>query len=128
MNLASIGYIQVRAFTSRAQLPLEDVAVVITTSDGTTLAMRLTNRNGEIGPVEIPVPNASESQSPDPPERPFTVVNVYGQKQGYERIENEGTQVFAGVTTVQQLEMIPLSEFPDSWEQTEFFSTPVQNL
>lgn len=128
MNLASTGYIQVRAFTSRAQLPLEDVAVVITASDGTTLAMRLTNRNGEIAPVEIPVPDASESQSPDPAEQPFTSVNVYGRKQGFERIENEGTQVFAGVTTLQQLEMIPLSEFPDSWERTEFFSTPNQNL
>ena len=126
--MAATGYIQVRAYTSFAQLPIEDVAVAVTASDGTAIALRLTDQNGQIQPVEIPVPDRSESQSPDPPERPFATVNLYAHKKGFERIEAENLQVFAGITTVQDLMLIPLSELPDYWDQSELFDTPPQNL
>lgn len=126
--LPSTGYIQVRAYTSTAQFPLKDVAITITSSDGTAISMGLTDRSGKIRPVAIPVPDRSESQSPDPPERPYTVVNLYARKKGYEQVESENLQVFAGTTTLQNLEMIPLSELPGSWDQTVIFDTPPQNL
>jgi len=126
--LSAIGYIQVRAYTSYAQLPLQDVAIAITASDGTAIALRLTNRNGLITPIEIPVPDKAESQSPDPPETPFTTVNLYARKRGYEQVESENLQVFADTTTYQNLEMIPLSELPGSWDQTVIYDTPPQNL
>ena len=126
--MPSTGYIQVRAYTSTAQFPLKDVAITITSSDGTAISMGLTDRSGKIQPVAIPVPDRSESQSPDPPERPYTVVNLYARKKGYEQVESENLQVFAGITTLQNLEMIPLSELPGSWDQTVIFDTPPQNL
>lgn len=128
MNLSSTGYIQVRAFTSYAQLPLKDVAITVTSTDGTAIAMRLTNRNGTIIPIEIPVPDKEESLTPDSSERPFTVVNLYARLRGYEQVESENMQVFAETTTLQNLEMIPLSELPGAWDQTEIFDTPPQNL
>lgn len=126
--MASTGYIQVRAYTSTAQFPLKDVAIAITSSDGTAIAMALTDRNGKILPVAIPVPDRSESLSPDPPERPYTVVNLYARKKGYEQVESENLQVFAETTTLQNLEMVPLSELPGSWDQMIIFDTPPQNL
>ena len=42
--------------------------------------------------------------------------------------EIENLQVFADTTTNQNLEMIPLSELPGRWDQTEIFDTPRQNL
>lgn len=126
--MSSTGYIQVRAYTSTAQFPLRDVAVTVTASDGTAIAMALTDRSGRIRPIAIPVPDISESQSPDPPERPYTVVNLYARKRGYEQVESENLQVFADTTTLQNLEMIPLSELPDSWDQRVVFDTPPQNL
>ena len=90
--------------------------------------MRLTDRNGQITPIEVPVPDLAESQSPDPGERPFAIVNLYARLRGYEQIEAENLQVFAGTTTDQNLEMIPLSELPSQWDQTEIFDTPPQNL
>ena len=126
--MQATGYIQVRAFASEAQLPLKDTAIVVTATDGTAIAMRLTDRSGKITPIPIPVPELSESQSPDPAERPFSVVNLYARKAGYEQIEAENLQVFAGVTTLQELEMVPLSELPDYFGQTEVFDTPPQNL
>lgn len=122
------GFLQLRAYTSTAQFPLQDVAITVTASDGTAIAMRLTDRNGLITPIEIPVPDRSESLQPDPAERPFTVVNLYARKRGYEQVESENLQIFADTTTYQNLEMIPLAELPDGWDQTVIFDTPPQNL
>ena len=78
--------------------------------------------------VEIPVPDLSDSQAPDPGERPYAVVNLYAHLRGYELIESENLQVFADTTTVQDLVMIPLAELPQQWDQTAIFLTPPQNL
>lgn len=126
--MPATGFIQVHAYTSNARLPLQDVAITITSQDGTAIALRLTDRSGMIRPVEIPVPDKAESQTPDAGERPFAVVNLYARKKGYEQIENENLQVFADTTTDQDLEMIPLSELPGQWDQTAIFDTPPQNL
>lgn len=126
--MSATGYIQVRAYTSTAQFPLSDVAIAICTPDGTAIAMRLTDRNGKIVPIEIPVPDKTESQSPDPDESPYTRVNLYAHKQGYEQVEAENLQVFADTTTLQNLEMITLAELPYSWDQIVIYDTPPQNL
>ena len=126
--MSATGYIQVNAYESYARLPLKDVAVAITAEDGTAIAMRLTNRSGQILPVEIPVPDLSESQTPDPPERPYAVVNLYAHLRGYEQVEAENLQVFADTITSQDLMMVPLSELPDRWDQTIIYNTPPQNL
>ena len=126
--LSAKGYIQVRAYTSKAQLPLADVAVTVTAPDNTALAMRLTNESGLIDPIEITVPDRLESQSPDPQETPFAVVNLYAKRNEFEQIEIENLQVFAETVTNQDLEMVPLSELPQSWNRTAIFKTPPQNL
>ena len=126
--MPATGYIQVRAYESNARLPLEDVAITVTSPDGTAIAMRLTDRSGRIDPIALPVPDRSESLTPDPGERPFTQVNLYARLRGYEQIEAKALQVFADTVTDQDLLMIPLSELPDQWDKTEVFQTPSQNL
>lgn len=126
--MPSTGYIQVHAYTSNARLPLEDVAITVTASDGTAIAMRLTDRSGKIGLIEVPVPDLAAGQTPDTGEIPYTAVNLYARKKGFEQIENENLQVFPDTVTDQNLELIPLSELPDSWNRTEIFVTPPQNL
>ncbi len=126
--MSATGYIQVRAYASTARFPLKDVAIAVTSTDGTAIAMRLTNRSGMIEPIEIPVPDKAESQTPDPGEKPFASVNLYARLKGYEQVEAENLQVFADTTTNQDLELIPLPEFPEQWDQTVIFDTPPQNL
>ena len=126
--MSTTGYITVRAYTSTAQFPLQNVAITVTASDGTAIAMRLTDRNGLISPIEIPVPDKEESLAPDPPERPYAVVNLYARLRGYEQVEAEELQVFAYTTTNQNLEMVPLAEFPQQWDQNVIYFTPPQNL
>ena len=127
-TLPATGYIQVRAYESYAQIPLKDVSVSVTAADGTVLALRLTDRSGKIQPIEVPAPELAESQSPGNSEAPFTSVTVSAWTKGYEGIKAENVQVFADTITLQDLEMIPISEFPDRWDQVEEFQTPPQNL
>ncbi len=126
--LASTGYIQVSAYTSRARIPLEGVAVMITHPDGSAIAMRLTDRSGKIAPVPITVPDKASSQTPDTGIVPYTSVNIYARLENFEQIEAENVQVFPGTITNQNLEMIPLSELPSAWSKAEIFNTPPQNL
>lgn len=127
--LSAIGYIQVHAFTSKARIPLQGVAITITDLTGSAIAMRLTNRNGMLdAPVEISVPDVSAGQTPDTGILPFKDVNLYARLENFEAIEIENLQVFPGTLTIQDLSMIPLAELPDSWNKLEIFNTPPQNL
>lgn len=123
-----MGTIQVRAFTSQAQLPLQDVAVTVTAADGTAIALRLTDRSGLIPPISIPVPDQAESQSPDPEQRPYALVNLYAHRDGFEGVESENIQIFANTHTIQDLNLVPLAQIPGSWNQMVVFDTPPQNL
>ncbi len=101
---------------------------MVTTPEGQAIAMRLTDKSGKIEPIPITVPDLSASQSPDTGIVPFTSVNIYARLKNFEQIESETAQVFANIVTLQNLEMIPLSELPDKWSKTEIFRTPPQNL
>ncbi len=127
--MSAQGQIQVNAYASNARIPLQDVAVTVTDMGGSAVAMRLTNRSGQLdAPISIDVPDRSESLTPNPGVIPFTTVNLYARKENYEEIFIRNLQVFADTVTAQDLELIPLSEFPESWNASESFQTPSQNL
>ncbi len=125
----SNGYVQVHTYTSSALIPIKNATIKITDPQGDVLAMRLTNQSGKLEtPVSIPVPDASESQSPGTGVIPFTQVNIYARAEDYEQIEVENVQLFADVVNEINLKMIPLSELPESWNRTEIMQVPIQNL
>lgn len=127
--MSATGYIQVRVYTSIAQIPLKDAAVTITDVSGAAIAMRLTNRSGQLNvPIEIEVPDLTASQSPNTGIIPYTTVNLYVGLENYENIEIKNLQIFDNTVTIQNLEMIPLSELPNEWNKIETFDTPFQNL
>ena len=126
--MSALGYIQARAYTSRAMMPLENVVVTITDPNGKPIAMRLTDESGLTKPVAVEVPDLERSQQPESGEKPFTSVDLYAKLHLYEQIEVKNVQVFADTVTMQELEMIPLSELPEQWNLAETFDTPPQNL
>ena len=128
MNMSAIGYIQAHAFVSNAQIPLRNVAVVVTAPDDTAIAMRVTDRSGLIPVIEIPVPNLSESQEPGAEEKPYALVNMYASRKGFGPFESRNIQVFAGTTTFQDIKLIPLSQLPQGKEDSMNVDTPPQNL
>lgn len=126
--MAATGYIRMHAYTSFARLPLKDVAVTVTATDGTAIATRLTDRSGLTDPIEIPAPDTSAGTSPDSGTVPYTAVNVYARLEGFEQVQNENVQIFPNVVTEQDIEMVPHSELPQSWSKIQVFLTPTQNL
>ncbi len=122
------GYLQVHAYTSDALLPLEGTAITVLSRDGTLLATRLTDKDGRIDPVRISAPDEADSRTPDYEGQPFTTVVIRAQHPYYEQIQVNQTQVFAGVTTLQPLAMIPIALYPDRLDGTEYFNVPPQNL
>lgn len=129
IDLSAIGYLQIHAYTSNAQIPLKDAAVTVTDLAGSAIAMRLTNSSGQLDdPLVIEVPDLSASQSPNTGIIPFTAVDIYARLENYEEIEVEHVQIFADTVTVQNLELIPLSELPGNWNKAEIFDIPAQNL
>ena len=127
--MSAIGYIQVRAYASYAQIPLKDVAVTVTDTDGSAIAMRLTNRSGQLDqPISVDVPDISAGQTPNTGIIPFSLVNLYARLKDYEEIFIKNLQIFPNTVTTQNLELIPLAEFPDKWNKSEEFDTNIQNL
>lgn len=127
--MSAVGYIQVHAFTTNAQIPVEDAAVAITDSDGNALALLLTNNSGMLDtPVQLEVPDLSAGQTPNTGILPYAVVNLYARAPDYEEIVIRNLQVFPNTVTNQDLKLIPLSEFPETWNQAEIFDTQTQNL
>ena len=125
--MPAIGYIQARAFTSRARLPLEDTAVSVVDDTGRLLGIRTTNSSGLTTPIRLEVPELAQSQTPGSG-KPFVTVNLYARAEGYEQVLVRGIQVFADTVTTQDLQLVPLSELPGSWKQVAVFDTPPQNL
>ncbi len=117
------------AYASDAQIPIQDAAITVTDASGSAIAMRLTNRSGLMDElIQISVPDLSASLTPNTGIIPFTAVNLYARKENFEAIEIENLQIFPDTVTLQNLAFIPLSEFPDSWNKSEIFQTPAQNL
>lgn len=127
--MPSKGYLQVNAYTSNARIPLKDTAISVTDLNGSAIALRLTNRSGQLdSPIEITVPDLSASQTPNTGITPFSMVNLYAKLENYEEIEAKNIQVFADTITTQDLAFIPLSELPEYWNQVEIFNNNQQNL
>ena len=99
--MSSTGYLQVHAYTSSAQIPLQDTAVTITDQSGSAIAMGLTNRSGLLDtPVSIPVPDTSAGQSPNTGLIPYATLNLYAKCKQYEEIYVKDIQVFPDTITV----------------------------
>lgn len=126
--MSAIGYLQVNAYTSRARIPLEDVAVTVVSDDGRLLGLRLTDESGMTTPITLEVPDLAQSQTPGAGTAPYASVNLYARAEDYQQILVRGVQVFADTVTMQELAMIPLSELPAQWNKAEEFDTPPQNL
>ena len=51
--MPAFGYIQAKAYTSRAQLPVEDAAISVVDEEGRLLGLRTTNSSGLTTPIRL---------------------------------------------------------------------------
>ncbi|MGM9554775.1 MAG: spore cortex-lytic protein [Faecousia sp.] len=128
--MAEGGYLTVRTYTSSAQLPVVGATVSVTEQDANgarLIATRITDRSGRTTPIQISTPNRSESLTPGQT-IPFTKVNITIEKVGFDRVLVENAQLFAGITSELNVEMLPLGENPDSFNTTELVDVTPQEL
>ena len=80
------GTLQIRVYTSRAQLPIEDATVVVTQISPTgkyhLLSVQITDREGRVQPLTIPAPPRWESTGPTQDMVPFSVCQVWAEHPG----------------------------------------------
>ena len=128
--MASEGYLTVRVYTSTAQLPVENALVSLsnTSDEGTrSLATRLTDESGRTERIAVSTPDTTESLQPGQG-IPYTVVDVTVESPEYERVLIEGLQIFPGIVTQQDVELLPLLDLPPVYNMTEIIDIPAQSL
>ena len=124
------GFLNVRVFTSAAQLPVENATVTVTqpTPNGSRLiASRITDESGLIEPIAIPAPERAQSLQAGNA-APYTSVDIIVDHPDFERVLVENAQIFAGVQTEQEVSLIPYEERPNAWNLTETFQVTAQPL
>ena len=128
----SQGTVVVRLSTSSALIPLQGATVTITKTrpDGTQelLAVRVTNFDGLTDPVMVETPPMAESQSYQNTSVPYAVVDISAQRVGFDRVLVKNAQVFPNTETRQELSLIPTPDLPSSFDRTETFVVPPQDL
>lgn len=131
--MAAEGYLVTRSYTSDGEIPLSGTTVTVSKRSGgqkrTLLGVLLSDESGLTAPLTIETPDLEASLQPsDTGSLPFTEVEIVAEHPSFDRIVVEDAQVFAGQTSQQALQFIPLDELPAYWNLTEFFEIPPQNL
>ncbi len=133
--MQATGILSVRVYTSQAQIPLEGATVVVAApgAEGKwkLLSIQNTNSSGMIRPVTIDAPALGESTSPGglPGDgAPFAQCDVWAEQPGYAMLQISGVQIFPGVETMQDMELIPLPDGLCSLQQRDERDIPAQAL
>lgn len=125
------GYLQVHVYTSRANLPIEGAAVSVsgTQPDGKQhlIAFRTTDTSGNSGTVTLPTPDLSMSLDSAHPGG-FSVVDISVDYPQYERVLVEDVQIFPGITTIQDVQLLPMDVLPKDWGEFQDFVVTPQEL
>lgn len=110
------GYLIVHVTTARGAIPLEGAQVTVrdyveefTEPRGDVHAVLVSGRDGNTDRIALPAPAASSSLAPNRA-HPFEIYNLEVRLEGYRGQIYYALPIFAGITAIQPVDMIPLSE------------------
>ena len=131
MTVEPYGTLTVRAFTSRAQIPVPGATAAVTRPTGEgrhqLVALRVTDESGLIEPIPFPAPPPGQSERPGGGQ-PFALCDVWVEHPDFQMLHVADVQVFAGVETRQEAELLPLPEHPDRRDMTSAVTITPQPL
>ena len=106
----SQGYLRVQSFTSRLAAPVPGVAVTVVFEDGEAYRF-VTDEEGRAPDLVVDAPDESYSLDEDNATvRPYAVLDLTAEKEGWQTLVLRGVQVFACQTTLADLELVPAEE------------------
>ena len=115
----------------RAQIPVTGATVAVThpSAGGKHLlvALRVTDESGHTQPVTLPTPPAAESEHPGTA-APYTLCDLWVEHPDFQMLHMENVQIFSGVETLQDAELLPLPEFPEQRDMTRIVHLTSQPL
>ncbi len=113
MEQPSTGYLIVNVSTARGAIPLSGATVTVMYDEpdnSSIFAVLTTDNSGKTERIELPAPSRMLSESPGN-SKPYATYDLQINKDGYYAVTIGAAPVFAGVTSVQPVEMLPLAEY-----------------
>lgn len=110
------GTLITRVFTGRGEIPVSGANVYIVEHAPTgpnLLSMQASDENGNTDSLSIETPNRGNSLSPEQI-TPFSLCDVWVEHKNYQLLHIRGVQIFPGITSMQDLPLIPLTETRES--------------
>lgn len=116
LPMESEGYLVVHVTTARGAIPLEGAAIHIRTNEPSDTTPRAdilyattTNRDGNTERIPLAAPPRENSMSPGEVP-PFSTYHLEVRREGYGMQAFSALPIFAGITAVQPVDLIPLPE------------------
>ena len=96
--------------TAGGAVPVSRAIVTVKDENETLMAVFFTDENGNTPSLKVGAPPKENSSAPNAGGAPFSVYNIDTDKAGYISVRNINVPVYSGVTSVQPVELVPVSE------------------
>ena len=111
--LNNYGQLEIRATKANGALPVEGAIVRITGAEEENrfvVYSLTTDIDGNTRAISLPTPSADISLNPDEKENGYSIYDIEVTKEGFYTKIIRSVPVFAGVKSIQPINMIPLSD------------------
>ena len=112
-NYNTTGTLIVAVSAASGALPIEGALVTVkgsTNENSGVLSVVTTDRSGRTPRIVLPTPPAAGSEKPGT-EKPYATYNVEVDKEGFFPQSFTNVPVFAGTTSIQPVNLIPMTEY-----------------
>lgn len=109
----SSGSMIISVYTAGGALPISNALVTVTGTEkenSGVISVLYTDQSGNTPKITLPAPPAKESESPGI-KKPYATYNVDVDKDGFYPKRFLNVPIFSGVTSVQPVNLIPLTEY-----------------
>ena len=129
--MPTTGFLKVQTLTSRAELPVEGAVVTVSTvragGGRELLSVQRTDDSGMTALITVPTPELANSLRPEQPQG-WTDVQIGATHPNFDGVVSRDVQIFPGITTLQELILVPRGGMPMDPGETEDYTTPPQGL
>lgn len=114
-NMSGSGKLIVNVTSVRGLYPVVGAHITVLTGDEANpkaIAEGNTDKSGKSPVFVLPAPDENLSEAPNPPERPYAYYNIKTTADGFTENINYNVQIFDNVTSLQNVNLIPLAVSP----------------